>query len=67
VEPLKTALARALASTITIVHASEPKVAAFGVAFADISLEAATNGPGSDQEARPARRDREMPPDAGVF
>jgi hypothetical protein len=67
VEPLKTPLARALASTITIVHASEPKVAAFGVAFVDISLEAATNGPGSDQEARLAPRDREIPPGAGVF
>jgi hypothetical protein len=63
VEPLKTPLAQALASTITIVHASEPKVAAFGVAF----VEAATNGPGSDQEARLARRDREIPPGAGVF
>jgi hypothetical protein len=67
VEPHKTLPALALASTMTIVQASQPNVAGFGFGFVDISFEAATNGPGSDEGARLARRDREMPPGAGVF
>lgn len=66
-EPLKTLLALALASTVMMVRVPEPKRAALGFAFVDTGLEAATNGPGSDLGARLARRDREMPPAPGVF
>jgi hypothetical protein len=66
VEPLTTlialalALALALASTVTAVHAAEPKVAVFDFEFVDTSVEGATNGPRSDEGARLAWLDREM-------
>ena len=59
-EPLKTLIALALASTVTAVHAAEPKVAVFDFEFVDTSIEGATNGPRSDEGARLAWLDREM-------
>ena len=58
-EPLKTLIALALASTVTAVHA-EPKVAVFDLEFVDTSIEGATNGPRSDEGARLAWLDREI-------
>jgi len=60
VEPLTTLIALALASTVTAVHAAEPKVAVFDFEFVDTSVEGATNGPRSDEGARLAWLDREM-------
>jgi Protein of unknown function (DUF2380) len=60
VEPLKTLIALALASTVTTAYAAEPKVAVFDLEFADTSFESATNGPRSDKGARLARLDCEM-------
>ena len=59
-EPLTTLIALALASTVTAVHAAEPKVAVFDFEFVDTSVEGATNGPRSDEGARLAWLDREM-------
>ena len=59
-EPLKTLMALALASTVTTAHATEPKVAVFDFEFVDTSIEGATNGPRSDEAARLAWLDREM-------
>ena len=59
-EPLKTLIALALASTVTAVHAAVPKVAVFDFEFVDTSVEGATNGPRSDEGARLAWLDREM-------
>ena len=59
-EPLKTLIALAIASTVTAVHAAVPKVAVFDLEFVDTSVEGATNGPRSDGGARLARLDREM-------
>ena len=44
-EPLKTLIALALASTVTAVHAAVPKVAVFDFELVDTSVEAATKGP----------------------
>jgi hypothetical protein len=60
VEPLKTLIALAIASTVTAVHAAAPKVAVFDFEFVDTSVEGATNGPRSDEGARLAWLDREM-------
>jgi hypothetical protein len=60
VEPLKTLIALAIASTVTAAHAAAPKVAVFDFEFVDTSIEGATNGPRSDEGARLARLDREM-------
>jgi uncharacterized protein DUF2380 len=60
VEPLTTLIALVLASTVTAVHAAEPKVAVFDFEFVDTSVEGATNGPRSDEGARLAWLDREM-------
>jgi hypothetical protein len=60
VEPLKTLIALAIASTVTAVHAAAPKVAVFDFEFVDTSIEGATNGPRGDEGARLARLDREM-------
>jgi hypothetical protein len=60
VEPLKTLIALALASTVTAVHAAVPKVAVFDFELVDTSVEAATKGPCSDEGARLAWLDREM-------
>ena len=59
-EPLKTLIALALASTVTAVHSAVPKVAVFDFEFVDTSVEAATKGPCSDEGARLAWLDREM-------
>ena len=59
-EPLKTLIALAIASTVTAVHAAAPKVAVFDFEFVDTSIEGATNGPRGDEGARLARLDREM-------
>ena len=48
-EPLKTLIGLALASTVTAVHAAVPKVAVFDFEFVDTSVEGATNGPCSDE------------------
>jgi Protein of unknown function (DUF2380) len=53
-------IALALASTPTTARAAEPKVAVFDFEFVDTSLEGATNGPRSDEEARLAWLDDEM-------
>jgi hypothetical protein len=45
VEPLKTLLTLALASTATIVHAGRAKVAISDFAFVGTGIEGATNGP----------------------
>jgi hypothetical protein len=60
VEPLKTLIALALASTVTPVHAAAPKVAIFDFEFVDTSIDGATNGPRGDEGARLAWLDREM-------
>jgi hypothetical protein len=60
VEPLKTLIALALASTVTTAYGAEPKVAVFDLELVDTSIESATNGPRSDKGARLARLDREM-------
>jgi hypothetical protein len=51
VEPLKTLIALALASTVTAVHAAAPKVAIFDFEFVDTSIDGATNGPRGDELA----------------
>ena len=50
-EPLKTLIALSIASTVTAVHAAEPKVAVFDFEFVDTSIEGATNGPRGDERA----------------
>lgn len=59
-EPLKTLLNLALASTATTACAAEPKVAVFDFEFVDTSIEGATNGPRSDEGARLAWLDHEV-------
>ena len=59
-EPLKTLIALALASTVTAIHAAVPKVAVFDFQLVDTSVEAATKGPCGDEGARLAWLDREM-------